>query len=161
MGKFNFFSNVLLQTWKVASQQCESYGLEESFTGISRIFLEGPSDSDEPSSTAIPTEPETPRKLTRPSRHSSSEQGVRGGSPCQGILIPRNVFDYRAVSLCVGGAPRFLLSSGGYLEGGRWLDGQSNPGGKGRVGVGASRSGTLLGTEMEVMGNVVILAVIH
>ncbi|GBO38251.1 hypothetical protein AVEN_76956-1 [Araneus ventricosus] len=26
---------ILLQTWKVASQQCESYGWEESFTGIS------------------------------------------------------------------------------------------------------------------------------
>ncbi|GBO15765.1 hypothetical protein AVEN_87741-1 [Araneus ventricosus] len=25
---------VLLQTWKVASQQCEPYGWEESFTGI-------------------------------------------------------------------------------------------------------------------------------
>ncbi|GBM89869.1 hypothetical protein AVEN_111819-1 [Araneus ventricosus] len=24
----------VLQTWKVASQQCESYGWEESFTGI-------------------------------------------------------------------------------------------------------------------------------
>ncbi|GBN08663.1 hypothetical protein AVEN_51903-1 [Araneus ventricosus] len=26
-------SSILLQTWKVASQQCESYGWEESFTG--------------------------------------------------------------------------------------------------------------------------------
>ncbi|GBM44817.1 hypothetical protein AVEN_139647-1 [Araneus ventricosus] len=26
---------ILLQTWKVASQQCESYGWEESFTGVS------------------------------------------------------------------------------------------------------------------------------
>ncbi|GBM44827.1 hypothetical protein AVEN_139655-1 [Araneus ventricosus] len=28
-------SKILLQTWKVASQQCESYGWEESFTGVS------------------------------------------------------------------------------------------------------------------------------
>ncbi|GBM63441.1 hypothetical protein AVEN_166534-1 [Araneus ventricosus] len=26
--------SILLQTWKVASQQCESYGSEESFTGM-------------------------------------------------------------------------------------------------------------------------------
>ncbi|GBN23117.1 hypothetical protein AVEN_195024-1, partial [Araneus ventricosus] len=30
-----FFCSILLQTWKVASQQCESYGWEESFTGVS------------------------------------------------------------------------------------------------------------------------------
>ncbi|GBN27156.1 hypothetical protein AVEN_138258-1 [Araneus ventricosus] len=29
------FGCLLLQTWKVASEQCEAYGWEESFTGVS------------------------------------------------------------------------------------------------------------------------------
>ncbi|GBN55887.1 hypothetical protein AVEN_427-1 [Araneus ventricosus] len=35
LGLYYISSKILLQTWEVASQQCESYGWEESFTVIS------------------------------------------------------------------------------------------------------------------------------
>ncbi|GBM38223.1 hypothetical protein AVEN_8284-1 [Araneus ventricosus] len=35
IGEFPYLLSLLLQTWKVASQQCESYGWEESFTRLS------------------------------------------------------------------------------------------------------------------------------
>ncbi|GBN38020.1 hypothetical protein AVEN_231182-1 [Araneus ventricosus] len=46
---------IVLQTWKVASQQCESYGWEESFTGIGMGWLAAATSGSQTLATKLAT----------------------------------------------------------------------------------------------------------